>query len=239
MKVRGERECRECGRAWSYFETGSVECPSCGSLRSVGTGTRKRHTDDGGELDLASVRRVAGDEPLHRAASAAEDACRSFVRSRGFVSGGELLALDDVFVAAQELKYAAAHVGARMHLDDAEERYLLALVRGAESGDRPPVDDVPTSVRSARGLAAAASAEAYRHDLREFVADADTDAPADARRFLDRLADQERRIRALDGDVDPATADALIDAARAVGRYVDEPTDATATTASRRLSDIE
>ena len=36
MKVRGRRECEACGARWSYFDTGEVTCPDCGSLHSVG-----------------------------------------------------------------------------------------------------------------------------------------------------------------------------------------------------------
>jgi DNA-directed RNA polymerase subunit RPC12/RpoP len=31
MKIRGERECTDCGTRWSYYDTASVECPQCGS----------------------------------------------------------------------------------------------------------------------------------------------------------------------------------------------------------------
>lgn len=220
MKVRGERECKDCGATWSYYETGSVECPSCGSLRSVGVGERKQHTDAGGELDLSDARQAAADEPLRRAVSVAEDACRHYIQSRGFIAGGELLDLDDIYLAAQELKHAAGTVATRMNLDDEEERYVLSLLRGAEDGERPPASDVPTSVRQARGLASAAAVRSYRLDIREYLDDPDTETPDDGLRLVDRLGDHERRVRALDGDVEPAHADALVEAASAVGRYV-------------------
>lgn len=222
MKVRGERECKDCGTTWSYFETASVECPSCGSLRSVGVGERKQHTDAGGELNLSAARQAAADEPLRRAASEAEDACRDYVQSRGFIAGGELLELDDEYVAAQELKHAAGEVTARMNLPDEEERYFLDLLRGAEAGNRPPANEVPKSIRSARGLGAAAAVRSYRLDIREYLDDPDTASPDDALQSVERLGDHEKRVRALDGDVEPEHADALLQAARAVGRYVRE-----------------
>lgn len=238
MKVRGERECRECGTRWSYYETGSVECPSCGSLRSVGVGERKQHTDSGGDLDLAGARRAAGDEPLRQAASVAEDECRSYVASRGFVSGGVLLDLDDVYVAAQELKHAASIVTSRLSVDDDVEGYFLALVRGAEDGERPPEDEVPRGIRAARGLGAAAAVQAYLDDVRAYVDDPDTDVPDDAPRFVERLRDHEKRVQALDGDVDPATPERLLDAARALGGYLADGTDESRREIDRKLSDL-
>jgi len=227
MKVRGERECKDCGTRWSYYETGGVDCPSCGSRRSVGVGERKQHTDAGGELDLDDARQAAADEPLRRAASAAEDACREYVQSRGFISGGDLLDLDAAYVAAQELKHAAGTVAARLDLDDPEEAYVLTLLRGAEDGARPPANEVPASLQSARGLGAAAAVRAYRLDIRAYVDDPDTEEPAEAARLVERLGDHEKRVRALDGDVEPEAADGLVDAARAVGRYVRDGTAST------------
>ncbi|MXR22522.1 endonuclease Q family protein, partial [Halobacterium bonnevillei] len=61
MDVRGERECKSCGTRWSYFETGSVACPECGSVRSVGVGERSQHTDGNATLDLSDAQRAAAD----------------------------------------------------------------------------------------------------------------------------------------------------------------------------------
>ncbi len=51
-----ERECTECGTRWSYYETGSIGCPACGSLHSVGLDERTEHTDLRVEFDLTPVR---------------------------------------------------------------------------------------------------------------------------------------------------------------------------------------
>lgn len=235
MKVRGERECRDCGTQWSYYETGGIECPDCGSPRSVGVGDRHQHTDTGGDLDLDDARRAAGDQPLRRAASVAEDACRDYLTGRGFIAGGDLRPLDDPFVAAMELKHAASTVTTMLDPDEAVEQYVLSLVQDADDGERPVAAAVPRSMRSARGLGVAAAVRAYRLDLRTFVDDPDTETPADALRFVDRLADHEKRVRALDGDVDPSEAEVLLAAARAVGNYVRVGTGDAAETATARL----
>lgn len=238
MKVRGERECTACGTRWSYYETGSVECPACGSLRSVGVGERAHHTDTGGDLDLEDARQAAADQPVRRAATVAEDACRAYLTSRGFIHGGDVLELDAAYVAAQELKHAAGTLGTRLSVDEDVEHYFLELLGGAEDGDRPGPERVPRSMRSARGLASSASVRAYRLDLQEYVDEQASETPPEAHRFLARLGDHEKRIRALDGDVDPETADALIEAARAVGRYIREGSDELASLADERLDEL-
>lgn len=238
MKVRGERECKDCGTRWSYFETGRVECPSCGSLLSVGVGERAVHTDTGGDLDLSEARRIAGEEPLDRAAAVAEATCREYCRSRGFIDGGDLRDLDGRFVAAQELKHAASVVDTRLSLDDATEGYVLQLLRDAEDGERPVPAAVPHAVRSARGLGVADAVRAYRQDLRTYVDDPETDTPDDALRYVERLGDHEKRLRALDGAVDPVVADDVLEAARVVGEYLRTGSVSAARDADQRLDDL-
>ncbi|AHG04280.1 hypothetical protein HALDL1_12260 [Halobacterium sp. DL1] len=213
MDVRGERECKACGARWSYFETGSVECPECGSMRSVGVGERATQTDGRAELDLTDARNAAVDD-LRGALDPAVDACREYVRSRGFIAGGELLDLDDTYLGAQELRRAAVFVGGAMRVDEAETRYLLALLNGADSGERPKPADVPESMRAARGLAYAAAVGAYRVDIRAYCDDA---VPDPERGLLDRLRDHVKRVKALDGDVNPEDSERLVLAARAIG----------------------
>jgi len=212
MDVRGERECKSCGTRWSYFETGSVECPSCGSLRSVGVGERKTHTDAAGELDLTGARRAGADDVLD-ALEPAKEACREYCQSRGFVSGGDLLDLDDTYLAAQELRRAAVLLGGKLRVGDDEQRYVLALLNGADDGERPEPGEVPASLRAARGLAAAAAVDAYRTDLREFCGG---EVPAPERDLLERAREHGRRLKALDGDVDPEDSERLVAAVRAI-----------------------
>lgn len=213
MDVRGERECKACGTRWSYFETGSVECPDCGSVRSVGVGERAQQTDGAANLDLSDARSAAVDD-LRGALDPAVDTCREYVRSRGFVAGGELLDLDDTYLAAQELRRAAVFLGDAMRVGEDETRYLLTLLNGADRGERPDPDDVPESLQVARGLAYAAAVNAYRSDLRAHCDDA---VPEPERGLLERLRDHVKRVKALDGDVAPEDSERLVLAARAIG----------------------
>lgn len=213
MDVRGERECKSCGARWSYFETGSVECPDCGSVRSVGVGERSQHTDGNADLDLSAAKRAAADGDLRGALDPAVDACRDYCQSSGFVSAGDLLDLDDTYLAAQELRRAGVLLGDALRVGDEEERYVLLLLRGAEDGDRPGPEDVPESLRAVRGLAYAAAVDHYRSDVRSYCGG---EVPEPERGLLERLREHGKRVQALDGDVDPRDAERLVDAARAI-----------------------
>ena len=172
MRVRGERECRECGRHWSYFETGSVECPTCGSLRSVGTGDRESHTDAPVDLDLHEHRQRFAETtsvlPTEGVTDLKRD-LRAYVHKRGFVHAGELTELDATYLAAREL-LEAVDVYDRLRQPTADDQaYLLDLLAGADSGDRPHATDVPTAMRSARGMATALAVETYREALTTYL----------------------------------------------------------------------
>jgi uncharacterized Zn finger protein (UPF0148 family) len=95
MKIRGERECTECGTQWSYYETGSVGCPACGSLRSVGLDDRTEHTDLSVEFDLAPIRNEIDDVSTDVLADRAREHANEYVRRRGFINAGDLRELDD------------------------------------------------------------------------------------------------------------------------------------------------
>lgn len=232
MEVRGHRECRDCGETWSYYETAEVACPACGSIRSVGVDERRRHTDAPVELDLAAARAAVDAGPVAEVAREARDAARAYRRSRGFVHAGELRPLDATYHAACELAHVADVVTRSTAPSDAEEWYLLALVAGAEAGDRPAVDEVPPTLAPARGLAAAEAANDYRRELRAWLSDRKVPGAAEA---LARLDDHVRRVRALDGDVEPADADRLVAAARDLGDYLREDDPAALEAARGRL----
>lgn len=212
MKIRGERECTECGTRWSYYETGSVGCPACGSLRSVGLDDRTEHTDFRATFDLAPVRNAVDEVTTAELADRAADRCREYVNRRGFVRGGDLHTLDDTYLAAVELLHLADVVSRSIDLDEREELYFLDLLRNADGGDRPVVEDVPWTLRATRGLAYANAVREYRRDVRTWADGRDL-LPAE-RSTLETLGDHVRRVRILDGDVSPRKAETLVQAAR-------------------------
>ncbi|RKD97287.1 DUF7117 family protein [Halopiger aswanensis] len=214
MKIRGERECKECGTRWSYYETGSIGCPACGSIRSVGIDERTEHTDLQVAFDLTAVRSDIDDVPTDDLAERAQEHCRDYVRRRGFVNAGQLRDLDDTYLAATELLHVADIVAREIQLDDREELYFLSLLRDADDGQRPPVEEVPTTLRTARGLAYANAVREYRRDVRTWVDERDRDLTTSERTALETLGEHVKRIRMLDGDIESRTAEQLIDATR-------------------------
>lgn len=237
MKVRGERECSECGTRWSYYETGSVECPACGSVRSVGVeAERKLHTAGAVTLDLSGVRNEVDEQPLRRVAELAVEEVRPFVRGSGFIDAGTLLPLSETYLAASELRAVADEVRRRSRLTDDEEYYFLSLLRGADQGERPATDEVPDSLADARGLAYANAVKAYRSDLREYL-DEQPDPLVDP--VLETLGEHVKRVRALEGAVPVEDAERLVSAARAVGQYLIDGDEARLAEANERFSSLE
>lgn len=237
MKIRGERECTECGTRWSYYETGSVGCPACGSLRSVGRNERREHTDLEVTFDLTPVRADVDEMTTTKLAERARERASTYVRRRGFVRGGELRDLDEHYLAATELRHVAAAVEGRMRVDDREELYFLSLLRDADTGGRPPADEVPDSMRAPRGLAVADAVEEYRQDVRTWTEDRDL-APGE-RATLETLGDHVTRIRMLEGDVPPPSAEQLLEAARDLGAGLRESDEAAVARARDRLERLE
>jgi len=213
MKIRGERECKSCGTQWSYYETGSVGCPACGSLESVGIDDRSEHTDLPAEFDLTDVRNAIDDVSTETVAERAAEVCRTYVRRRGFVTGGALRELDDTYLAANELQHVADRI-TRSHepLDERDELYVLSLLRDADDGTRPPPSAVPPTLRDARGLAAANAVRDYRRDIRTWADD--RSLSTDKRSALESLGEHVTRVRLLDGDVDAHLAEDLIETTR-------------------------
>lgn len=260
MNVRGERECRDCGNRWSYYETGAIECPQCESLRSVGVTERATHTDTPVTLELNAHRTRFGETrgtlPSEGVDELKRD-LRRYVHKRGFINGGELRRLDSTYLAARELMEAVDVYDRLRDPTEFDQEYLLALLAGADEGDRPETTAVPDDMWEARGMAAARAVGEFREDALTFLdelaagenaaaeptGDSGRDEAAEAsstvsvstsgesavdeanrvepaRDVLGRIRDQTKRLEALQGGVNPETADALVDAANAVGDYV-------------------
>ena len=192
MRIRGRRRCKDCGREWSYYETGSVTCPDCGSLRSVGVGERERHTDSAVELDLSEHRAALGEHTdIDDVADELKTTLRDYVRQRGFVRGGELLTVDDTVLAAAELLHAVDVFERTRDPAEATRLYVLELLRGADDGERPAPSAVPDPMTDARGLAYASVLSEFCSDLGTWLDD--NPDPAAGRAGDDRHPRHARR----------------------------------------------
>jgi hypothetical protein len=233
MHVRGQRECRDCEHRWSYYETGAVDCPNCGSLRSVGIDDRTRHTDTPTSLDLSPHRRAVDAEGLAATADELKRDLRSYRNKRGFIRGGELLPLDGTYLAATELLYVVDVLERADEWTDDEEWYLLSLLRGADLSDRPAADEVPTSLRAARGLAVTEAVDEYRREVLSWL---DDNPDAAAREALGTVSELLKRTRALGGDVPVEESEALLAATLDVSRALREGDETALSAARERLS---
>ncbi|WP_049935782.1 DUF7117 family protein [Haloplanus natans] len=233
MKIRGQRECQSCGHRWSYYETGSVACPACESLRSVGVDERRLHTDSPATLDLSPYRTAWAEDRLADAADDCKSDLREYVRKRGFVDGGSLRPIDDAFLAAHELLQVMDLYGRARNPSDDDERYLLALLRGVDEGERPAPEAVSPAWTEARGLAYANAVDDYRRDVNQWL---DDHPDPEARRTLGTVHERVKRVRALQGDVSPTEAESLVRAAREVGRYLMEGEESALAAAHERLA---
>ena len=237
MKVRGDRECQDCGTRWAYYETGSVECPNCGSPRSVGVDEERRlHTATAAPLDLTEVQSLVDEQPLRTVAERAVKTAREFTRGYGFISGGEVQPLDDTYLAAMELRMVADTVGRATSVTDDEESYFLSLLAGAGDGERPAREQVSDSLVDSRVLAYARGVEEYREDLRTYLDEHPDETASDQ---LGRLRGHVKRALALDGAISTRAAETLVEAARGIGAYVADGDETTLATTESRLDALE
>ncbi|WP_435333420.1 DUF7117 family protein [Haloarchaeobius sp. TZWWS8] len=235
MEIRGERECKDCGRRWSYYETGSVNCPDCESMRSVGVDDEKRlHTASPVEFDLSEARGAIDEVPEDEALTLVVEACREFRGAHGFVNAGELQDLDDTYLVAGELRHVAGMVERSLGRDDEERFYLLSLLR-EDVTDRPAPDEVPETLRAARGLAYADSVRTYRRELRDWMEASGIEADRLAAEVLSALDDHAKRVEALDGDVSPRESERLVLATREVAAYLRDDDEDAISRARQRL----
>jgi len=218
MDIRGERECKSCGTQWSYYDTGEIACPDCGSMRSVGVDERTTHTAGTAELELTDVVADVDEVSVRDLADRAGERAREYVRSVGFIHAGDLQELSNTYLAACELRRVAATLSRVMYVETDEELYFLELLRAAATGDRPDPGEVPESLRAERALSAAAAVDAYLTDLRESQQQREEEVD----RVLSAVTARRKRIEALDGDVPPAEAERLVGAVQDLSAYLRE-----------------
>ena len=235
MKIRGQRECKACGNRWSYYDTGSISCPACGRLNSVGVDDeRSLHTATAATLDMTPIRQRVDAEPVRLLAEQANERAREFVRGYGFIEAGELRELDETYLAAMELRSVAGELTRRMDATDEEELYFLSLLR-ADRGERPVPEEVPDSMCAMRGLAYANATKEYRSDLRTSLKE-HPDPSVDG--TIERLSSHLKRIRALQGDISPREAERLVATARAIGQYLSDGNKSALVRAEDRLDTL-
>ena len=218
MDIRGERECKACGARWSYYETGEITCPDCGSVRSVGVDERTTHTAGAADLDLTNVIADIDQVAVRTLAEHAGEQAREYVRTAGFIHAGDLQPLGDTYLAACELCRVAGTISRVMYVETEEELYFLELLRGAQEGDRPDPEDVPESLRVERALAITAAVDAYLEDLRRWLEGREPEVD----RVLSAVTTRCKRIEALDGDVEPAESERLVRTAQDLSAYLRE-----------------
>lgn len=235
MKIRGTRECQDCGTRWSYYDTGDVACPDCDSLRSVGVDERTRHTDTPTQLDLTTHKAAIGDAegiPRDLVRDLKTD-LREYLRKRGFIDEGHLQPPSDIYLVARELLEAVDVYHRTRTPTDADRLYLLDLLVGADEDRRPAPTEVPENLYPARGLAVARTVELFREDLTDYLED---NPNREAREVAGRLRERAKRIDALQGAVNPTETEELIRAARDLVANLEGVADIPITTIQDRLS---
>ncbi|ADQ66959.1 DUF7117 family protein [Halogeometricum borinquense] len=233
MEIRGRRRCKSCGHEWSYYDTGEVACPACGSMQSVGIGDRMQHTDSAEELDLAPHRNALDDESLTDVTAGLQSDLRAYLRARGFIRGGDLRDIDDTYLTVRELLHAADVLSRLRDPDEETQLYVLSLLRGADQGERPKPEAVPSVLSEARGLAYAESLAAYRRDFSTWLED---HPDPEARKTLATLGEHIKRVEALQGDVPVEESETLVRTARELAAYARDGDESALTTARDRLS---
>jgi hypothetical protein len=213
-----------------------VECPECGSLRSVSVEEeRTLHTATPRDIELTDVRNRVDTQPLREVAELAAERCREYARGYGWIQGGELQPLENTYIAAQELAYVGAMLGRRMTIDTPEELYFLSLLRDVDQDERPTTDEVPETLYSGRALAYAEAVDAYRSDLRAIL---DEHPDPAASQVLGPTGEHVKRVRAIDGEVPPAEPEALVRVVQDVATYLIHDDETALAEATDRLDRV-
>lgn len=204
-------------------------------MRSVGIERATQHTDSPVTLDLSPIRAQIDDIPLGELTANAADAAAEYLGKRGFVDAGELMPLDGTYVASSELRAVGAELSREIRPTEGEELYFLDLLAGADEGERPPPEAVPTAFRCVHGLSMATAVGDYQRDVRLVYEDYHT---PEASRLAGTIRDHTKRIEALDGDVDPKNADRLVHAIRDLGTYLRTDEESALVTADNWIQGI-
>jgi hypothetical protein len=228
MEIRGQRQCSECGQEWSYFDTGQVACPACGSLKSVGRGQRETHTDSAVELDLSNHQQALDSETdITTITDDLTTTLRDYIRQRGFLNGGTLQAPDETLLSAAELLHAVDVLDRRRRPTDETRLYVTKLLAGTDDGYRPTPDSVPTSMTAARGLAYTEILSRFHQDFGKWLSEESsimsvstegTTATRDSELSVSQLRERFRtyltRSEALQGDIPVETSEIFLTVAR-------------------------
>lgn len=214
MRIRGERECVDCGTRWSYYETGSITCPDCSSLQSVACDDPTQHTTTEAELDLTDVRADIETASLADLAAETADRCRAHVRQLGFIHGGEPRAPTNREFVAAELAQVARQIKLGTGDGPAVESHFLELLRGVEAGTRPDPGAVPKACWAPRAAGYATVLRSFRRELASWSRDHETGSTA--RRALERFDTHVTRLDQLAGPVPPGSVEPLVAASRSL-----------------------
>jgi hypothetical protein len=244
MKIRGQRQCSECGHEWSYFDTGQVACPACGSLKSVGRGERKTHTDSAIELDLSAHQQALDAETdVSMIAEGLTTTLRDYIRQRGFLNGGTLQPPDDTLLSAAELLHAVDVLDRCRHPTDEARLYVTKLLGVANDGHRPTPNSVPTSLTTARGLAYTEVLSTFHQDFTKWITEESSvmdgsvqsvtemqESDVSIHQLRERLDTHLTRSEALQGDIPVETSERFVIIARKLHHgVVNHDTDALET----------
>ena len=241
MKIRGTRQCNSCDTKWSYYDTGSVACPACGSIRSVGVDEeRKQHTDTPVTLEVDSIKQqlAADSTSINDVAPELLRTLRSYTRKRGFIRGGTLRELDEQYLGTHELIHATDICTRSHRTTELDELYVLELFTAVSEGSRITHTDVPQRLHPARGAGYTDAVSAYRRDLDIYL---ESTPDADAKDAVTRLQTHLKRADALEGDIPLETAETLVMFAHEIAAYLlDADSDALASARNRldRLSKL-
>ncbi|MFB6253304.1 MAG: hypothetical protein ABEI06_01680 [Halobacteriaceae archaeon] len=199
MEIKGYRECRECGHQWSYYETGNVQCPECGSIKSTGLDERTLHTNNPVEIDITSIQSLVSNDEFRQAGQRAAKEARNYTIKRGFIHKGDLIRCDERIFSCHELRNLGNYINRTASITEETEYYFIETIQAVKNSGRPDQQAIPKNLRSIRGLAYARAAKDYLNDVTTWIEYADHELPSGG--VLERTKENIKRVEALDGDI--------------------------------------